>query len=47
MENMTVENFMIAGQAMGKVVTFFWPVFVGVFITWAYAEYTYNREVNK
>jgi hypothetical protein len=28
MENWTVENFMIVGQAMWKMFTFFWPVIV-------------------
>lgn len=26
MENFTTENFMIVGQAMWKMFTFFWPV---------------------
>ena len=45
MENMTIENFIIVGQAIVKMVGFFWPVILGTLITWGYAEYTYNREV--
>ena len=44
MENMTTENFIIVGQAIVKMVGFFWPVILGTLITWGVAEHVYNRE---
>ena len=38
MENWTVENFMIVGQAMAKMSTFFWPIILAagvmMYIEW-------------
>ena len=38
MENMTIENFIIVGQAIVKMVGFFWPVILGTLIPWGVAE---------
>ena len=38
MENWTIENFMIVGQAMLKMAGFFWPIIVAaailMFVEW-------------
>jgi hypothetical protein len=38
MENWTIENFMIVGQAMAKMSTFFWPIILAgcamMYIEW-------------
>jgi len=38
MENLTIENFALAGQAMGKMAGFFWPLIlvaaVIMFVEW-------------
>ena len=44
MDNWTIENFMIVGQAMMKMAGFFWPVlFVIAMYTWV----EFRREQNE
>ena len=46
MENWTIENFMIVGQAMLKMLGFFWPIVLAtiVMMLWSHKELTNEKK---